>query len=159
MAITAAFSQIRELDGQRYGIGYAVEHDLASTTRVYAGNMVAQDVSGKVVMATDAANLQVLGNCQSTVCSTAGSADYGTSVAVRASIFRYFNSANTALTVLDIGAPCFVEDAQTVSGIATSAHHVAAGLVFDVETEDGCDYVWVDQCPLSVGLSGYRVGV
>jgi len=142
----------REL-GPVGGHGFPVPFTVKDTELIVAGVMIALDGGMEVLQASDTAGLMVLGRAEVAVDNT----DDGETLVIRQGIFRYLNSAKKPLTKQDIGNPCFVEDSITVCQDAD--HDVAAGLVFDCESIDGCDYVWVDMMVCGIGLSGYRVGV
>jgi hypothetical protein len=155
MAATAAFD-CREL-GPFTGHGFPASFTVKNDELLYAGIMVAIDGNTELLQASDTAGLQVVGVCQ----LTQDNADDGLTAVVRNGIFRYKNDGDNPLAKDDIGSIAFVHgtDAVTVCAYDGSTHKVAAGVVFDVESVDGTSYVWVDNTPCQIGLSGYRKGV
>ena len=106
---------------------YTYEREAAAA--VYAGGIVAQNASGKAVPASDAADLVVLGRAETTVGS-------GDTLPIRTGVYLYDNgTSGEALTVADIGSPCFVVDDHTVGKVG-GTYHVPVGVVVDV-TSDG----------------------
>ena len=137
--------------------GYVLPFVLADAqAAAYAGCMAAQAVAtGRIELATDKSGIVVLGRVEAYVDNALTDQE----VTIRPGIFRYLNDASNPLSRKDIGEPCFVHgsDSDTVCGASGSTNKVAAGLVYDCETVDGCDYVWVDQkvCALSLARVRY----
>lgn len=96
---------------------------------LYQGGMVAMDATGKAVPATDSGT-DVIGMA---TCL----AQNGESVEVARGVYCFSNSPSDALTVADVGKPCFVVDDQTVK--KTKGASPVAGMVFDVDSTG----VWV----------------
>ena len=110
-------------------VHYSYEREVAASTTVYAGALVAQNASGNAVPASDAAGLVVLGRAEATVSA-------GDVLVIRRGAFLFDNGTSTeALTVADIGADCYVVDDQTVGKLG-GTNRVKAGKVLDV-TDDG----------------------
>lgn len=117
---------------------HQVNLDVAAATTIPAGVIVAANTSGYAVNAADTAGLRAIGVALERVDNSAGSAG-DLDIEVGRACYLLANDSGTALTIADIGKPCYVLDNQTVSGAAGS-NAVVAGLVHDV-TSDG---VWVD---------------
>ena len=152
----AAMTQ--NIDTRELGVsrepGYVLPFVLADAqVQMFAGSMAAQQVAdGLVVEATDTSGLVVLGRTEAYV----DNADTDQEVMARPGIFRYVNDPIDPLTRIDIGEPCFVKDAATVCGANGSTNKIAAGLVYDVESIDGCDFVWVCQQVCCMSLAKVR---
>jgi hypothetical protein len=122
--------------------GTAIEVGVKTNTIVYAGSLVAIDIStGYLVPAADTNNLVVIGRCVKTVDNRTNASGAGASGALKAQVergvFQWGNS--TGVTDADIGAFAFVKDDNSVDDTATD-HSVIAGVIVDV---DGGG-VWVD---------------
>lgn len=112
--------------------------DVAASTHIHPGVLVARDNSGNAVPASDTANLVVVGRAQEEADNSGGSAGDRT-VRVRRGVFRYTNSAGNALTKADRNTHCYVED-DTIVASAGGTNSIVAGEVAEVD-DDG---VWVD---------------
>ncbi len=123
----------------------AREIPVADTTTVYAGSLGAVDTAGKLVPAAATAGLRVQGRVVDQVVNPASGALKGK---VEKGIFRWGNAASHLVTVAMIGAPCYVEDDQTVS--CDQALQICAGIVVNVDA----DGVWVDTDPDSMPQNG-----
>jgi hypothetical protein len=116
--------------------GAIVSLPVAAATMLYAGTLVAIDASGNAVPAADTAGLKVLGRCEEDVVN-AGLAG-AKSVRVKRGVFRFANSATSAVDADDVGLPCYVEDDSTVA--ETGDNSIVAGIVIEV----GSEGVWID---------------
>lgn len=106
---------------------------------IYAGGMAAVNTTtGEVEMASDKANLVVVGRTEEYVDNTAD----GLYAAVRTGCFLFANSTAHAVTAANIGDKCYVEDDNTVSS-DVGTNSIIAGYVYDVESAG----VWVDIAP------------
>ncbi|MDP2373162.1 hypothetical protein [Reyranella sp.] len=80
--------------------------------------------------------------------ATGGDADGDVRVEVQAGVWNFGNSAGAdALTVADIGRPCFVVDDETVARRSADQTRPIAGVVENVDA----DGVWVKVGPLGLG--------
>lgn len=92
--------------------------------------------------ANDAATYQAVGVFLDSV--TGGAADGDAVVDVQAGVFNFANSASyDAVTLADVGRPCFIVDDQTVARTSAGGTRVSAGIVEDVDSEG----VWVGVGP------------
>ncbi|SIR43120.1 hypothetical protein SAMN05880590_1326 [Rhizobium sp. RU35A] len=108
------------------------------TTTLYAGAMVALNVSGLLVPASAVSTLKVVGRNERLVANTG--ADGAVNADVKTGIFRYANSASSDLiTLADIGNDAYVVDDQTVAKTSNSSARPVAGKIFDVDAQG----VWV----------------
>lgn len=88
---------------------------------VYRGGMVGRNSSGYAVAASSDVSQRVIGVAMETVDNSAGSAG-DKSVRVERGCFWFGNSASgDAITIADVGEPCFVVDDQTVARTAGDA--------------------------------------
>lgn len=118
--------------------GTFVEPDVAASTMIYAGAMVALDASGNAVPASDAAGLVVIGRAEDLVDNSAGDAGDLT-VRVRIGVFGFAASGTNAPAAANVGDLVYVEDDQTVSTDG-GTNSIVAGKLVDVDS----DYCWVD---------------
>jgi hypothetical protein len=115
------------------------KYTVKDAEKMYAGGMAALNTStGEVEMASDSANLTVVGCVEKYVDNT----DDGEKVTVKNGCFLFNNSSGNPVTNANVGTRCYVEDDNTVSS-AQGDNAVVAGTVFEV-TSDG---VWVDIAP------------
>jgi len=120
---------------------YSKEFPVLNGEILYAGGMLAINTSTlEVQMASNAANLRVIGICPKYVNNTAD----GEVSNARIGVFLMNNSSTHPLTNAYIGKVCYVEDDNTVSHDPGS-YAVRAGVVHNVD-DDG---VWVDTEPES----------
>ena len=117
--------------------GSSLYLDVAGSTTIYAGGMVAVNANGNATNAGDVANLKVVGRAESTVDNSSGT-NGQLKITVAVGIFRWANEAN--VTDANIGDICYVVDDQTVSVTNSGSQSIIAGIVTDVDT----DGVWVD---------------
>ncbi|MGA7437658.1 MAG: hypothetical protein WBW32_05965 [Luteibacter sp.] len=114
--------------------GDQVAHPVAASTLILIGGLVALDADGFLVPAT-AAGGKVVGVAETHADNRDG-VDGDQSTNVRRSVFAFNNSATSAITRKDIGAPAYVEDDNTVAKAGTAV----AGVIIDL----GDEGVWVD---------------
>lgn len=139
--------------------GARLNQALAAAVLVYAGAIVMRNAAGYLTKGQTALGLIGAGIAQEQVDNSAGAAGDET-IEFRKGVFIVANSAAAdAITIADIGKPCFVVDDQTVaktdgrtSGLATRS---PAGIVADV-TSQGV-HVLFDEDKLRAALAGFRV--
>ena len=104
----------------------------ASTT-IYQGAIVAIDADGFAVPGKKATGLKTVGRAEVTV-ENSGT-DGEAVVRVKRGVFVFENTATSGnkLTAADVLGPCYIEDDQTVTKLATGAS--IAGLVIRVDDE------------------------
>lgn len=99
-------------------------------TTIYQGALVAIDANGFAIPATKAASLTAAGRAEETAVNAAG-ADGDTTIRVMRGAFVFANSATAnKITKAHLLKPCYMEDDQTVSALATGSS--IAGLVVRV---------------------------
>lgn len=99
---------------------------------IYQGALVAIDANGYAIPGKKAAGITAAGRAEETA-DNAGGADGAISIKVSRGVFVW---ANTATAANKVGAahvlkPCYIEDDQTVTALATGAS--IAGLVVRVD--------------------------
>ncbi|MDR2024031.1 MAG: hypothetical protein LBQ71_12510 [Hungatella sp.] len=104
-------------------------------TIIYQGSLVAIDTNGYAIPGAKAANLTAAGRAEETADNTGGE-DGAITIRVSRGIFVWDNTTTTAnkITSAHLLKPCYMEDDQTVTALATGAS--VAGIVVRVD-EDG----------------------
>lgn len=104
----------------------------ASTT-IYQGAIVAIDASGYAIPGKKATGLKTAGRAEETVVNDG--ADGAVTIQVTRGVFVYNNTATAAnkITEANVLGPCYIEDDQTVTKLATGAS--IAGTVVRVDDE------------------------
>ncbi len=104
----------------------------ASTT-IYQGAIVAIDASGYAIPGKKATGLKTAGRAEETVFNDG--ADGAVTIKVTRGVFVYNNTATAAnkITGANVLGPCYIEDDQTVTKLATGAS--IAGTVIRVDDE------------------------
>lgn len=112
-------------------------HSLAlpvkASTTIYQGAIVAIDASGYAIPGKKATGLKAAGRAEETVVNTG--ADGAVTIRVTRGVFIYNNTATAAnkITEANVLSPCYIEDDQTVTKLATGAS--IAGTVIRVDDE------------------------
>jgi hypothetical protein len=120
---------------------HSMERNLAASTTVFAGSMVAQNAAGDAVPAAATNTLTVLGRAANRASTVAGSTQMGSVVRIERGVFRFANSASSdAITIADYGKPCYAVDDQTVAKTNGSGARPQAGIIRDVDAQG----VWVE---------------
>lgn len=103
------------------------------STTIYQGAIVAVDASGYAIPGKKATGLKAAGRAEETVVNTG--ADGALTIRVTRGVFVYSNTDTAAnkITGADILGPCYIEDDQTVTKLATGAS--IAGTVVRVDDE------------------------
>lgn len=103
-------------------------------TTIYQGALVALDANGYAIPGKEAAGLTAAGRAEETVENKG--ADGEAFIRVARGVFVFNNTATTSnkISADHVLKPCYIEDDQTVTALATGAS--AAGLVVRVD-EDG----------------------
>jgi len=117
--------------------GDVIQLDVAASTKIYLGSLVAVDSSGNAKPGADTAGLTGIGRAEQTVDNSSGSAG-ALKINVKRGVFRFGNSGTNALTKAHIGTIAYLEDDQTVA--SSTNQSIKAGLVVGVETGG----VWID---------------
>lgn len=103
-------------------------------TTIYQGGIVALDADGYAIPGKKAAGLTAAGRAEETVENTGEDGEQ--SICVSRGVFVFDNTATAAnkITQAHLLKPCYIEDDQTVTALATGAS--AAGIVIRID-EDG----------------------
>ena len=111
------------------------ELQMAASTTIHQGALVALNASGLLVPMSTATGLRALGRAEESKVSAASGA---TLCKVSTGVFKYANDGGDPVTTAARGAVCYATDDQTVSITATGKS--VAGVVVEVES----DGVWVN---------------
>ena len=119
-----------------YFEGVELAYEVAGSTTIYAGSLVALNASGYAVPAANTAGFKFLGVAMEHVDNSSGSNGDKTVRVRRKGVFR-FDASGMAIT--DIGASVYVSDDHTVAKSTTNS--VACGKIaeFVSATEVGVD--------------------
>lgn len=121
-----------ERDTPRMGADAVIEQlsvPVAAATKIYRGGLVCLNLSGYAVPGSASAALRAIGRAESTQDNTGGSAG-DLDVEVSRGTFRFANSAgDDAITLADVGQPCYVVDDQTVARTDANGVRSYAGRV------------------------------
>ena len=128
----AALNTARDTTEIANGAKHLVLPVKADTT-IHQGSLVAIGADGYAIPGKKAANLKAAGRAEETVENKGG--DGEAFVKVSRGVFVFDNTATTAnkLTAAHVLGPCYIEDDQTVTALATGSS--AAGLVIRVDDE------------------------
>jgi hypothetical protein len=108
---------------------------------VYFGALLAVDVNGWIVPASDTGGLKVVGVALESVDNTTG-ANGAKTVQILTGVFK-FNNAGNAVTQTSMHKDVFVADDNSVTTAAVAAADVKAGTLDAIDT----DGVWVRVAP------------
>lgn len=113
------------------GGGRLLSLPVKGSTTIYQGALVVLDAGGYAICGKKAAGLTAVGRAEKTVVNSG--ADGAMTVNVLRGVFVYANSATAANKVAakHLLKPCYIEDDQTVTALATGAS--VAGLVVRVD--------------------------
>lgn len=122
--------------------GVLVSYGVAASQTIYAGALVALNVAGHAIPATDTAGLKVVGVAEETVRSSVS--DGEDKVLVRRGAVTAFANAGgpNALTIADIGTDCYVADDQTVQD-SGATHDVKVGVLVQLDDNNAWAHVGV----------------
>jgi hypothetical protein len=105
----------------------------AAAALIYAGALVMRNSSGYVTKGATATGAVGCGRAEERVDNSGGSAG-DLNVRFRPGIFRWANSTSTdAITITEIGKPCYVVDDQTVAKTDSSGTRSIAGFVVGLD--------------------------
>src|SRR5574337_702698 len=124
-------------DGQQISLG------VAATKKIFAGSLVMKTAAGYATPGA-AATLGTaigIGRSNEDQDNTSG-ADGAINALIDAyGCYRFANSAaGDAVTIADIGRPCYIVDDQTVARTSNNGARCTAGVVYDVDSSG----VWID---------------
>ena len=125
-ALTSARDTIEIANG-----GKTLALPVKGSTTIYQGAIVALDANGYAIPGKKAAGLTAAGRAEETVETTG--ADVAVVIRVPRGVFVFANTATTSnkITAAHVLKPCYMEDDQTVTALATGAS--VAGLVTRVD--------------------------
>ena len=125
-ALTSARDTIEIANG-----GKTLALPVKGRTTIYQGAIVALDANGYAIPGKKAAGLTAAGRAEETVENTG--ADGAVLIRVTRGVFVFANTATTSnkITAAHVLKPCYMEDDQTVTALATGAS--VAGLVTRVD--------------------------
>lgn len=111
---------------------------VAAATTIYGGAIVARNAAGFATQGATATGLVGVGRAEERVVNAGSAGDVA--IRVRPGTYRYGNSASgDAITIADIGAPCWIVDDQTVAKTDGGGTRSIAGYVAGVDAQG----VWV----------------
>ena len=102
-----------------------------AATTIFQGSIVAIGTDGYAIPGKKAANLKAAGRAEETVENTGKDGEATVRVTRGTFVFENSGTAANKLSAVDILGPCYIEDDQTVTALATGAS--AAGLVVRVD--------------------------
>lgn len=102
-------------------------------TTIYQGGLVALDADGYAIPGKKAAGLTAAGRAEETVENTGADGDEVIRVARGVFVFDNTSTAANKITQAHVLQPCYIEDDQTVTALATGAS--TAGIVIRVDTD------------------------
>jgi len=112
---------------------------LAASVKVFAGALVMRNAAGYLTKGATATGSVGVGRAEEVVDNSDGAAG-DKALTYRPGIFQFANSGSTdAITIAEIGDPCFVVDDETVAKTDGSGTRSPAGFVADVDAQG----VWV----------------
>ena len=128
----AALTNARDTNEIANGAKYLVLPVKGATT-IYQGSIVALDATGYAIPGKKATDITAAGRAEETVANSG--ADGELVIKVSRGVFVFENTATTANKVgaAHVLKPCYIEDDQTVTALATGAS--VAGRVIRVDDE------------------------
>lgn len=111
----------------------AIVLPVKGATTIFQGSIVAIDANGFAVPGKKAASLKAAGRAEETVENKGGDGELVIRVTRGVFVFENTTTAANKLTAADVLGPCYIEDDQTVTKLATGAS--VAGLVIRVDDE------------------------
>lgn len=129
MSALTSERETNEISGGAKRLAFPVK----GSTTIYQGALVALDANGFAVPAKKAANLTAAGRAEETVENNG--ADGELSVRVHRGVYVFANTGTAAnkITGAHVLKPCYMEDDQTVTALATGSS--VAGLVVRVDDQ------------------------
>lgn len=124
----------------------------AAAQLIYGGSLVARNASGYAAKGAASTSLIGVGRANERVDNSGGNAGDKT-IRVEEGIHRFANSTSTdAITITEIGKPCYIVDDQTIAKTDGTGTRSIAGFVHDVDA----DGVWVefDEVKVQIYLAG-----
>ena len=119
----------------------AENQQIAPTTTVWNGSLVANSAAGALIPASDTVGITVLGVAQRRMVNLTGAAATVTPGArVAAGVYKFATTGINALTAIDVGKNACVLDDQTVVRAAGTVNSIVAGVVESIDPDGG---IWV----------------
>lgn len=128
----AELTTARDTNEIANGAKYLVLPVKGSTT-IFQGSLVALDANGYAIPGKKAENLKAAGRAEETVVNTGGDGELAVRVSRGVFVFDNTTTAANKVTAAHVLGPCYIEDDQTVTALATGAS--VAGLVIRVDDE------------------------
>lgn len=127
-ALTTARDTVQIANGARHLV-----LPVKGNTTIYQGSLVAIGADGFAIPGKKAASLKAAGRAEETVENKGGDGEL--TVCVTRGVFVFDNTGTAAnkLTAAHVLGPCYIEDDQTVTALATGSS--VAGLVIRVDDE------------------------
>jgi hypothetical protein len=114
---------------------------LAATTTIFNGAIVASNATGALVPGSDTAALTVIGVAPQKMVNTGGAAATVSPPArAYAGCFKFDTTGGNAITAADIGKTCCALDDHTVVRAAGTVNSIVVGVVDSIDSDGG---VWV----------------
>lgn len=114
--------------------GETLNPEVAASTKIYGGSIVARNSSGYAVPGSDAAGLKVMGRAEEQIDNTSGANGDETIEVRRKKAFVFKNSSTNAVTIAHVGTDIYVEDDETVSS-SGGTNNIVAGKCLAILTE------------------------
>jgi hypothetical protein len=121
--------------------GRTVTMKLEAGAKIFAGAIVAANIDGRAVPASDAADLTVMGIADHAADNTGGADDALTVRVIKDAVAELETSGGSAVTLADTGNTVFVLDDQTVVKSTGAANDIAAGTL--EQFDEGTGKPWV----------------
>lgn len=122
-----------------YREGEMFSFGVAASVKIFAGSIVMLNATGYATKGATATGQICAGRAEEQVDNTGG-ANGAKTIAVRAGVFQFANSAaGDLITIAEIGDNCYIVDDQTVAKTDGTATRSIAGKIVDVDSAG----VWV----------------
>jgi hypothetical protein len=112
--MTALTQETSRVEMTNYGVPIASSFDVAASTRIFNGALVALDSAGRAVNAAAGVVGPVVGVAMGTADNSAGAAG-ALKVRVRHGVFPFTNSSGSPVVRADLFTPVYAEDNDTVA--------------------------------------------
>lgn len=124
MAALTADKKIRQTSRE----GRRLTGDVAASTIIYYGALVAKNAAGYIVPASDTAALKVVGVALENVDNSSGANGAKTVLIAAGEVFEFVNAGGAILQASKHGL-CYAVDDQSVTTAAVAVNDVVAGVV------------------------------
>lgn len=146
--MTAITSEVSRVQMANYGAPLASSFDVAASTKIVAGALVALDANGRAVNAAAGVVGPVVGVAEFTADNTSGAAG-AIKCRVRHGVFPFANSSGSPVVRADLFTPVYAEDNNTIA-TSNSGTLPCAGLLVNID-DTAAPYVLVS--PWTSGVS------